>query len=30
MALLSSPLTEIRPRYDVVILGSGYGGSIAA
>jgi len=27
---LSSPLAELRDRYDVVIVGSGYGGAIAA
>ena len=27
---LSSPTAEIKPRYDVVVVGSGYGGSIAA
>lgn len=27
---LSSPLHELRPHYDVVVVGSGYGGSIAA
>jgi cholesterol oxidase len=30
MDRLSLPLTELRPRYDVVVVGSGYGGSIAA
>ena len=30
MPRLSSPVTEIKPRYDVVVVGSGYGGSIAA
>jgi cholesterol oxidase len=27
---LSSPLGEIRPAYDVVVVGSGYGGGVAA
>ena len=27
---LSSPTSELRPHYDVVVVGSGYGGSIAA
>ena len=27
---LSSPVHELKPRYDVVVIGSGYGGSIAA
>jgi cholesterol oxidase len=27
---LSSPTAEIKPHYDVVVVGSGYGGSIAA
>jgi cholesterol oxidase len=27
---LSSPLHELKPHYDVVVVGSGYGGSIAA
>jgi cholesterol oxidase len=30
MPLLSSPLTELKGRYDVVVIGSGYGGAIAA
>ena len=30
MDRLSRPVAEIRPRYDVVVVGSGYGGSIAA
>jgi len=30
MPRLSSPITEIKPHYDVVVVGSGYGGSIAA
>jgi cholesterol oxidase len=30
MPLLSSPLTELKSRYDVVVIGSGYGGAIAA
>ena len=29
-AYLSSPITDIKPFYDVVVIGSGYGGSIAA
>lgn len=29
-ARLSSPVHEIAPRYDVVVVGSGYGGAIAA
>jgi cholesterol oxidase len=28
--LLSSPQAEIRPAYDVVVVGSGYGGGVAA
>jgi cholesterol oxidase len=28
--LLSSPIEDLRERYDVVVIGSGYGGSIAA
>ena len=27
---LSSPSADIKPHYDVVVVGSGYGGSIAA
>lgn len=27
---LSSPAAGVKPRYDVVVVGSGYGGSIAA
>ena len=27
---LSSPASEIRPAYDVVVIGSGYGGGVAA
>jgi cholesterol oxidase len=27
---LSSPITQLRERYDVVVVGSGYGGGIAA
>ncbi len=27
---LSSPIDQVRPRYDVVVVGSGYGGAIAA
>ena len=30
MSLLSSPLSELKTHYDVVIVGSGYGGSISA
>lgn len=30
MQRLSRPVTEMRPHYDVVVVGSGYGGSIAA
>jgi cholesterol oxidase len=30
MIRLSSPVHEIKPEYDVVVIGSGYGGSIAA
>jgi cholesterol oxidase len=30
MQPLSRPVAEIRPRYDVVVVGSGYGGAIAA
>jgi cholesterol oxidase len=30
MPLLSSPLTELKGHYDVVVIGSGYGGAIAA
>ena len=28
--LLSSPLSALKPHYDVVVIGSGYGGSISA
>ena len=27
---LSSPASELEPHYDVIVIGSGYGGSIAA
>lgn len=30
MPLLSSPLSELEPRYDAIVIGSGYGGAIAA
>lgn len=30
MKKLSKPLSSLKPRYEVVIVGSGYGGSIAA
>ena len=30
MARLSSPISEIKPHYTVVVVGSGYGGGIAA
>lgn len=30
MGNLARPLNELRPRYDVVIVGSGYGGGVAA
>lgn len=30
MPRLSTPLERLRPRYDVVVVGSGYGGAIAA
>lgn len=30
MKKLSSPLSRMKPHYDVVVVGSGYGGSIAA
>ncbi|QMU29884.1 GMC family oxidoreductase N-terminal domain-containing protein [Adhaeribacter radiodurans] len=29
-ACLSSPITDMQPEYEVVVIGSGYGGSIAA
>lgn len=29
-ARLSSPLSELKPHYDVVVVGSGYGASVAA
>lgn len=29
-AYLSSPITDIKSSYDIVVIGSGYGGSIAA
>jgi cholesterol oxidase len=28
--MVSSPLGELKPRYDVVVVGSGYGGGVAA
>lgn len=28
--MISSPLSQLKPRYDVIVIGSGYGGSIAA
>ncbi len=30
MNRLSSPITELKPAYEVVVIGSGYGGGIAA
>lgn len=30
MSRLSSPLTDLAPHYDVVVIGSGYGGAISA
>jgi cholesterol oxidase len=30
IARLSSPIADLEPRYDVVVVGSGYGGAIAA
>jgi cholesterol oxidase len=30
MNRLSRPLSELSPRYDAVVIGSGYGGAIAA
>jgi cholesterol oxidase len=30
VARLSKPISEIRPRYDIVVVGSGYGGGVAA
>jgi cholesterol oxidase len=30
MQLLSSPLDALKPAYDVVVVGSGYGGGVAA
>ncbi|MDX2158688.1 MAG: GMC oxidoreductase [Hyphomicrobiaceae bacterium] len=30
MTRLARPLSEIKPRYDVVVVGSGYGGGVAA
>lgn len=30
MARLSSPIATLKPHYDVVVVGSGYGGAIAA
>src|SRR5918995_2584511 len=30
MPTLSTPIAELRARYDVIVIGSGYGGAIAA
>jgi cholesterol oxidase len=30
MARLSTPIDQLKPHYTVVIVGSGYGGGIAA
>lgn len=30
MTRLSKPLSDLQPRYDVIVVGSGYGGSITA
>lgn len=30
MARLSSPLSQMKPHYEVIVIGSGYGGGIAA
>lgn len=30
MNRLSRPLAELKPRYDAVVIGSGYGGGVAA
>ena len=30
MAYLSTPIGDLRPHYDVVVVGSGYGGAVAA
>ena len=27
---MSKPANQIKPRYDVIIIGSGYGGAVAA
>ena len=29
-ARLASPISAIKPRYDVIVIGSGYGGGVAA